>query len=322
MKRVTITIASCLFAIILYAQSYNEDAQIKQHLDAAESYFNYAVSTGNVSQVQNHYKAAIKEYKNTLKLLLNRSSKDTAAISVIYYQLCICYAGISKYGQAESYLKKYEQANPFNNNEIADLKYAIRYKQGTTDKVNWNNREIEKHNKFVGFEYSNAYAGFKSGSQTYHACLQGISIESGSGINDLNSFAFAIDLGIYYIPYGYSDKSLWNFDTWSYRLGIGPRYIQHYPLFNIGGLCFRYTGYAGLAIEGMTNGGYMYGDEDTGFFNAVGYKLSSGLFISTKTIPRGLRVEAIYQGHWYFAKNPPEKCLSYFGIQVGLYLGF
>ncbi|MDR1679721.1 MAG: hypothetical protein LBR81_08100 [Prevotellaceae bacterium] len=296
--------------------------QISNMLDEANNYYGIALKTQDNKKY--FFQLARDKYLEAKKL----SETYQYETDEIIYQLCFCaLLGAEDLREATKYYDEYKKLYPNNKNQQIKLENSIeRYKKTHSQQPNivvtidWNKYRLQRHTGSTGFEYSHSWGNFQRNGKSYQAPARGFGLEKGwvKGIT-----ASIVDIGFYQIqPYGTEKNDFWNFDTWSYRIGWGVRLFSARPMFSLGSLCFRYTGYAGLAVEGLMEGGEFHGDEETGYFNAMGWKLTSGIFISSKNIPRGLRIEAIYQGHWHFSDNPYVKYEPRFGIQFGTYLGY
>jgi len=318
-------IATFLFPSVLFAQRTDEE-RIRNYIKKAEENYEKAINADKY-RAEYFFELAIDNYEAAIRI--------DPDIPDVYFQLCKCYIGygnikkvkyrgfssaggstgglVGKQKTAVDYLKKYKEIQPNDKAGIAELENDIKIATGAG--FSWNKQALQYYDKLSDIEYQYANVGFVRDGVLYNAPLHGITFAFGGGY----IWSFLGDIGIYYIPYG--ENTFWDFMAWSYRIGAGVRYIHKYPMFSVGELCFRYTGYAGLAVEGLVDGGDMYGDSGIGFFNAAGYKLSSGLFISSENIPKGFKIEGVYQGHWSFSKTPILQYKPYFGIQVGILIG-
>jgi hypothetical protein len=287
---------------------------LKYHIEQAEYYFERA--NGNYTDI--NYRYAIREYMAALRI--------DDSIEDIYYQICLCYMGLGNVDQVDYWHNAYKKLKFADKDRVTDLgKFIKEFKQSIekdkkASKINWRNWKMKDHTGYLGIGYGYADTEYEKGNMLYGALQHTFALELGINIGE-NGFSVVIGAGAYYIPKGNTFVSDPNY-RWSFILPeVGVRYITKYPLFYIGKINFRYTGFAGVEYEFLGEGGEPVGgyEDKNSIGNSLGYKVSSGLFISNKDIPRGMRVEILYQGHHQWKDNAPVKYKPYFGIQAGFY---
>jgi len=292
----------------VFGQSPDRQDEIDFHKEKADSFFD-----------EERYGEAQAEYLEVLAIEPNNPD--------VFYQLCLCGVGLNKIENAEYWFNRYKKSNPNNKSDISILQNEIK-KFKDSGKIKWRNQPLVKHACYFDFKYANAYAPFDVGSHEYFYYQHTMTL--GIGINFINnhSWSFVLDAGAYYIPNAefVSQEDY----KWSFRVGTGLRYIHKYPLFTMNKLCFRFTGYGGTGVEYLAEGGSPFGGYDgssgdgsiSDFANSFPYELSLGFLITSRDIPRGIRIEAFYQGHWQSSSSDASVIYKpYFGVTVAFHLG-
>ena len=311
MKKVSIFIFFLSVGVFspAFGQVENRDKLIKYHLELAQNF-----------SEKEQWGDARYEYKQVL--VINPNLKN---ISVIYYQLCLCCIALQDIDEAKFWFEQYKAAESYNKKDIYELKKSFQYLKNL-DKIKYRKVPLAMHSTYLDFKYSNAYASFERGSSEYFYYQHTMSLGLGANFINNHSWSFEIDLGAYYVPNA-EFVSMEDY-KWSFRFGFGFRYIHKYPLFTINKLCFRVTGYGGSGVEYLAEGGEPIGGYDgssgdgsiSDYANSFPYELSTGLLITSRDIPRGIRIEAFYQGHWQ-RSDPSVIYRPYFGVTVAFHLG-